>query len=392
VKIYEFQAKEVLKVYDLCVPRGVAISSSEAASQTFLELGCQHCVVKAQIHAGGRGKSGGILFAKSPGEAKSCAEKLLGSRLSTYQTSQHTFTVKNVLIEEVVTIQREVYLAVTIDRSLKTPVVVVCAEGGTEIEEIAQKAPDKIFMEPVDIFWGPHPFQIRRIASELGISTGLSKGFNDVIMKLFRLFMEKDCSLLEINPLVITRENNFVIVDVKMDIDDNALFRHPELERFASDQDLTHTEVLARKYRLNYIDLEGDIGCLVNGAGLAMATMDIIKLYGGEPANFLDVGGNASPEQVKQAFEIILTDKAVNAILVNIFGGIMKCDVIANGIIQAVKDVGINKPLIVRLEGTNVDKARKILDNSGLRITFAQDMKYAVNLVVKASKDEHINQ
>lgn len=382
MKLYEFQAKDILKTYGVCVPRGKAISQSDDASKIFREIGCKRCVVKAQILAGGRGKSGGIQFINTPEEAQACVTGMLGTHLVTRQTNQKGTEIKYVLIEEAVSIKRELYLAITIDRSLQTPILIASAEGGIEIEEVAKRTPDKITKEPIDIFFGIHPFQARRIASQLNISGALSARLNNLIMNLFNAFIKNDCSLLEINPLAITVDDEVYALDAKMDVDDNALFRHPEFDQFLPYQDVSPVEDLARKYRLSYISLDGNIGCLVNGAGLAMATMDIIKLHGGEPANFLDVGGDASLEQVTQAFKIILSDPKVKAVLINIFGGIMKCDIIASGIIQAIEEIGIHIPLVVRLEGTNVEIAKKILDNSGLKITSAKDMKEAANLVV----------
>lgn len=388
MKLYEFQAKNILKKYDVCVPRGEAISDSNEASGIFHKIDCKRCVIKAQVLAGGRGKSGGIQFATTPPEAQSYAAGMLGTRLVTRQTDQKGIEIKYVLIEDAVSVKKEWYLSITIDRSLQTPVLIVSAEGGVEIEEVAKRMPDKIIKEPLDIFSGLHPFQARRIATKLNISGVLSTRLTNLVTNLFNAFIKNDCSLLEINPLAVVEGEDLCALDAKMDIDDNALYRHPEFSKEIMailNQDLSPSEVLARKHRLSYIRLDGNIGCLVNGAGLAMATMDIIKLHGGEPANFLDVGGDASVEQVTQAFKIILSDPKVKAVLINIFGGIMKCDVIASGIIQAIKEVGIHIPLVVRLEGTNVDVARKILDVSGLNIISAKDMKEAANLVVKAT-------
>lgn len=386
MKLYEFQAKDVLKKYGVCVPRGKAIPQGHDAPKIFQEIGVNRCVVKAQILAGGRGKGGGIQFATTSAEAQTCVAGMLGTHLVTRQTNQKGIEIKYVLIEEAVSIKKELYLAITIDRSLKTPMLIASAEGGVEIEEVAKKSPDKIIKEPIDILFGVHPFQTRRIASQLSLSGTLLIKLNTLITNLFRVFINNDCSLLEINPLVVTMSDELCALDAKMDIDDNALYRHQEFEQFSQYQDISPVEALAKKYKLSYISLDGNIGCLVNGAGLAMATMDIIKLHGGDPANFLDVGGDASLEQVTQAFKIILSDSKVKAILINIFGGIMKCDVIASGIIQAIQEVGIHIPLVVRLEGTNVDIAKKILANSGLSIISAKDMKEAASLVVKASK------
>ena len=391
MKLYEFQAKNILKNYGVLVPQGKVISSSDDAPEVFREIGCASCVIKAQILAGGRGKSGGIQFVNTPSAAQTCASRMFGSSIVTHQTGLKGAEIKYLLIEEAVSIKMELYLAITIDRSLQMPVLITSTEGGLEIEEIAFRAPENIIREPLDILFGIHPFQLRRITSKLGIPTTYSSKFTNLLIKLFDVFVKNDCSLLEINPLVITSSDELCALDAKIEIDDNALYRHPEFEQFTQYQDFSQAEVLARRYRLSYISLDGSIGCLVNGAGLAMATMDMIKLHGGEPANFLDVGGDASLEQIIQAFEIILSDYRVKAILVNIFGGIMKCDVIASGIIQAVKEVGIHVPLIVRLEGTNVNAARKLLNESGLNIIPAKDMKSAADAVVKASNNGYID-
>ena len=391
MKLYEFQAKNILKNYGILVPQGKVISSSDDAPEVFREIGCASCVIKAQILAGGRGKGGGIQFVNTPSEAQTTASRMFGLSLVTHQTGLKGAEIKYLLIEEAVSIKKELYLAITIDRSLQMPVLITSTEGGMEIEEIAFRAPENTIREPLDILFGIHPFQLRRITSKLGIPITPSSKFTNLLIKLFDVFVKNDCSLLEINPLVITSSGELCALDAKIEIDDNALYRHPEFEQFTQYQDFSQAEVLARRYRLSYISLDGSIGCLVNGAGLAMATMDMIKLHGGEPANFLDVGGDASLEQIIQAFEIILSDYRVKAILVNIFGGIMKCDVIASGIIQAVKEVGIHVPLIVRLEGTNVNAARKLLNESGLNIIPAKDMKSAADAVVKASNNGYID-
>lgn len=386
MKLYEFQAKNILKTYGVCIPHGKAISQGDDAPEIFREIGRNRCAVKAQILAGGRGKSGGIRFVNTPEEALACVTDMLGTHLVTHQTNQKGAEIKYVLMEETVSVKKELYLAITIDRSLCTPMLIASAEGGVDIEEVARRIPDKIIKEPINIFFGVHPFQTRRIASQLNIAGTPSTKLNNLIVNLFSAFVKNDCSLLEINPLAVTTDDEIYALDAKMDIDDNALYRHPEFDQCIPYQDISPAEALARKYKLSYISLDGNIGCLVNGAGLAMATMDIIKLHGGEPANFLDVGGDASLEQVTQAFKIILSDPKVRAVLINIFGGIMKCDVIASGIIQAIKEAGIHIPLVIRLEGTNVEMARKILDNSGLSILSAKDMKEAARLAVKASK------
>ncbi len=382
MKLYEFQAKNILRGYGIRVPQGRAISRKDDAAKAYAEIGDGRCVVKAQIFAGGRGKSGGILFAASPVEAETRAAGMLGARIVTPQTTHRGAVIQYVLLEEAISITKEMYLAIVIDRSLQTPMVVACGEGGVEIEEVAAKHPEKIIKEPVDVLFGIHPFQVRRLAARL-LLTGVSIAkVNCFLANLFSAFIQNDCSLLEINPLVITADGELCALDVKMDIDDNALYRHPEFEPFAACQDATPAEALARKHKLSYIGLDGNIGCLVNGAGLAMATMDIIKLHGGAPANFLDVGGDASLEQVTQAFKIILSDPKVKAVLINIFGGIMKCDTIASGIIEATKGGGVKTPLIVRLEGTNADVARKTLERAGSGVFCVKDMEEAARLAV----------
>ncbi|MCF6159569.1 MAG: ADP-forming succinate--CoA ligase subunit beta [wastewater metagenome] len=386
MKLYEFQSKSILRTKNIRVPRGKAIAQGDDASGVFQEIGCSRCAVKAQILAGGRGKGGGIRFASTPEEAGAYAAAMLGTRITTRQTDQKGIEVKHVLVEEAISIKRELYLAILVDRSLRSPVLIASAEGGVDIEETAKKAPDKIVKEPVDICFGIHPFQVRRVLTKLNISGIPSAKIHNLLVNLFHVFIDSDCSLLEINPFVITADDEVCALDAKIDIDDNALYRHPEYKQFIHDQDLPPAEVVARKYGLSYISLDGNIGCLVNGAGLAMASMDIIKLHGGKPANFLDVGGDASLEQVVQALKIILTDPKVKAVFINIFGGIMKCDTIASGIIQTLKETGIHIPFVVRLEGTNVDSARKLLDDSGLGIISAKDMKEAARLVVKVSE------
>ncbi|MDR4507659.1 MAG: ADP-forming succinate--CoA ligase subunit beta [Candidatus Brocadiaceae bacterium] len=385
MKVYEFQAKNILKTYDICVPQGKAISSPDNARELFRDIGGDRCIIKAQILAGGRGKSGGVRFANTPLEAQTRAADMLGSYLITRQTGHEGIEVKYVLIEEAVSPQRELYLAITIDRALHSPVLVACADGGIEIEEVAGRTPGKIVTELIDVFFGVHAFQARRIASKLQIHGALATKFSELIGNVFRAFILNDCSLLEINPLAITKGGEFCALDAKMDIDDNALYRHQEGKQFLSNEELSPPEALAKEYKLSYIDLKGTIGCLVNGAGLAMATMDIIKLHGGEPANFLDVGGDASVEQVTQACKIIVSDPKVKVILINIFGGIMKCDIVAEGIIHAMNETGAQTPLFIRLEGTNVDLARKILANSGLKIIPAKDMKDAAALAVSGT-------
>ncbi|HDY66743.1 hypothetical protein LCGC14_1036900 [marine sediment metagenome] len=384
MKLYEYQAKEILHKYDIEVPNGEVVTDAEAAAQVYSHLGTNRCVIKAQILAGGRGKGGGIKVAKTLEEVKRYTSEIIGSPLITAQTGKKGVRVNEILIEEAVDIKEELYLAISIDRSTSTPIIIGSTEGGVEIEEVSSKTPQKIFKERINPILGIHGFQARRIAHKLNLSGLLLTKATNLVLNLYKAFVENDCSLLEINPLVLTSKEEIFALDVKMDIDDNALFRHKELLKMRDFSEVSRSERKAAELGLSYIGLEGNIGCLVNGAGLAMATMDIIKLYGGNPANFLDVGGDAPVDKVTDAFELIFTDPKVKGVLVNIFGGIMKCDVIAEGINQAVKEVGINVPLVVRLEGTNVKTAKKILDDSTLNIIFAESMKDAAEKIVKA--------
>ncbi|MEE8190858.1 MAG: ADP-forming succinate--CoA ligase subunit beta [Candidatus Scalindua sediminis] len=384
MKLYEYQAKEILHKYDIEVPSGEVVTDAKAAAQAYSHLGTNRCVIKAQILAGGRGKGGGIKVAKTLEEVKRYTSEIIGSLLITAQTGKKGARVNEILIEEAVDIKEELYLAISIDRSTSTPIIIGSTEGGVEIEEVSSKTPQKIFKERINPILGIHGFQARRIAHKLNLSGLLLTKATNLVLNLYKAFVENDCSLLEINPLVLTSKEEIFTLDVKMDIDDNALFRHKELLKMRDFSEVSRSERKAAELGLSYIGLEGNIGCLVNGAGLAMATMDIIKLYGGNPANFLDVGGDAPVDKVTDAFELIFTDPKVKGVLVNIFGGIMKCDVIAEGINQAVKEVGINVPLVVRLEGTNVKTAKKILDDSMLNIIFAESMKDAAEKIVKA--------
>ncbi len=384
MKLYEYQAKEILHKYDIEVPNGEVVTDAKAAAQAYSHLGTNRCVIKAQILAGGRGKGGGIKVAKTLEEVKRYTSEIIGSLLITAQTGKKGARVNEILIEEAVDIKEELYLAISIDRSTSTPIIIGSTEGGVEIEEVSSKTPQKIFKERINPILGIHGFQARRIAHKLNLSGLLLTKATNLVLNLYKAFVENDCSLLEINPLVLTSKEEIFALDVKMDIDDNALFRHKELLKMRDFSEVSRSERKAAELGLSYIGLEGNIGCLVNGAGLAMATMDIIKLYGGNPANFLDVGGDAPVDKVTDAFELIFTDPKVKGVLVNIFGGIMKCDVIAEGINQAVKEVGINVPLVVRLEGTNVKTAKQILDDSTLNIIFAESMKDAAEKIVKA--------
>jgi succinyl-CoA synthetase beta subunit len=384
MKVHEYQAKEILRRYGVPTPRGIVVDSPEAARAAAKELGGR-VVVKAQIHAGGRGKGGGVKLAKTPEEAFDIAKSILGMMLKTHQTGPEGQLVRKVLIEEALNIDKELYLGITLDRKLGKPVVMASAQGGMDIEEVAAKDPNAIHREPIDGVLGMQPFQARSIAYALGLKGNAFKKCVDFSQKLMRAYIEMDASLAEINPLLVTKEEDVLALDCKMNFDDNAMFRHNDVVEMRDLHEEDPLEVEASKFGLNYIKLDGNVGCMVNGAGLAMGTMDIIKLAGGEPANFLDVGGGASAEQVANAFKIILSDKNVKAILINIFGGIMRCDRIANGVVEASKTVGLPVPLVVRLEGTNVELGKEILANSGLNIIAADDMSDAAAKVVAAA-------
>jgi len=385
MNIHEYQAKDLLSKYGVKVPTGKVAFNKEEAVHIVKDLGGERIVVKSQIHAGGRGKGGGIKLVNNPTEVPQVVSELLGMRLVTYQTGPEGKIVRKVLIEEASDVERELYLGMVVDREKQNVVVMASREGGVEIEEVAQKQPEKILKEYINPSVGLLPFQGRRIAYFLGLNGKVVNKAVDFISGLYKLFTEQDCSLAEINPLVITRDGEIIALDAKLNFDENALYRHPEIEKLQDADEEDPTELEAKFWGISYVKLIGNIGCLVNGAGLAMATMDIIKHHGGKPANFLDVGGGANTEQVTQAFKMILSDENVKAIFVNIFGGIMKCDTIALGIIAAAKEVGINVPLVVRLEGTNVELGRKLLSESGLNIETGKDMGEAAEKVVKAS-------
>jgi succinyl-CoA synthetase beta subunit len=383
MNIHEFQAKEVLRRYGVAVPRGKVATSAEEAEAIAREFGSV-CVVKAQIHAGGRGKAGGVKLCKTPEEAREFAQGLLGQKLVTHQTGPAGREVRRVLVEEACAIARELYLGLVIDRVRGWATLMASAEGGVEIEEVAARSPEKILREPIDPAVGIQAFQARKIAFGIGIpkqSVGKAVAFTGA---LYQAFVQCDCSLAEINPLVLTQAGDLLALDAKISFDDNGLFRHPDVRelRDVAEEDPKETE--AAKHDLSYISLDGNIGCMVNGAGLAMSTMDIIKAYGGEPANFLDVGGGASAETVTAAFKILLSDEKVRAVLVNIFGGIMRCDVIAGGIVEAAREIHLQVPLVVRLEGTNVELGKQILADSKLNIVSASDMADAARKVVEA--------
>ena len=384
MKLYEYQAKEILHKYNINVPKGEAATNVDEVERIYSKSGTKKCVIKAQVLAGGRGKGGGVKVVETLDEAKVFASKLIGSCLITAQTGKKGIQVNRVLVAEAIDIKNELYLAISIDRSTSKITIMSSTEGGTEIEEVSAKAPYKILKEQINPLLGIRNFQAHQIALNLGLAGSLATKGSNLIKNLFKIFIEKDCSLLEINPLVLTPDNEIVVLDIKMDIDDNAIFRQKELLETKEITDVSRAEKMASEAGLSYIGLDGNIGCLVNGAGLAMATMDIIKLYGGTPANFLDVGGDAPIEKVTTAFEIIFTDPHVAGVLVNIFGGIMKCDIVAEGIIHAIKKVDIKVPLVVRLEGTNVEIARKKLDDPKLNIIFADSMKDASEKIIKA--------
>lgn len=387
MNIHEYQAKQVLKGFGIAVPRGGVAFTPDEAVKVGNALRTRSWVIKAQIHAGGRGKGGGIKVVKSIGEVSLEAERMLGMSLVTPQTGPEGKVVHRIYVEQGCDIERELYLALLVDRETSRIAFIASTEGGMDIEEVAARSPDKIITLTVDPAAGVQPHHGRRIAFALGLDLDLARQCQDLVERLYTVFQETDASLIEINPLVVTKQDNLICLDAKLNFDDNALFRHPEIAglRDASEEDPVELE--ASKRDLNYVKLDGEIGCLVNGAGLAMATMDIIKLYGSSPANFLDVGGGADKEKVTEAFKIILRDPNVKAILVNIFGGIMRCDIIAEGVVAAAKEVKLSVPLVVRLEGTNVEQGQKILADSGLPILSAHDLADAAEKVVAAVKE-----
>jgi succinyl-CoA synthetase beta subunit len=382
LKIHEYQAKAVLARFQVPVPRGEVAFSAAEAGDVARRLGGPVYVVKAQIHAGGRGKGGGVKLAKSVQEAEALAEQMLGMTLVTHQTGPEGKKVGRVLIEEGVQIDRELYLSMLIDRATQSPVIIASAAGGMDIEEVAAKTPEKIITEPVNRGTGLIAFEARKIAFALGLDGPLANKLTRLLDSIYRAFVETDASMIEINPLIVTKSNDLLALDAKVTFDDNALYRHPELKDLRDISEEDPLEVEASKHSLNYIRLDGNIGCMVNGAGLAMATMDIIKLAGGEPANFLDVGGGANAEQIKNAFRILMADKNVKAVLINIFGGILRCDVLAAGVIAAVRDLGVPVPIVIRMEGTNVDEGKRMLKESGLNFTTADSMGDAAEKVV----------
>ncbi len=384
MNLHEFQAKQRLRQYQIATPRGEPASTPEAARTVAENMGGSAWVVKAQVHAGGRGKAGGVKIAKSLDEVSGIASSLLGKALVTYQNAPGGQPVNQVLVEETLAIERELYLSLLVDREAERIAVVASAAGGMEIEEVARLSPEKILKLHCDPINGLMPFQCRELAFGLGLKAEAFQDFCKLLPALYRVFVESDLSLLEVNPLIVTHENRVLPLDCKMSVDDNALYRQKELAELIDMSQIDAKEALAHEAGINYIALSGNIGCMVNGAGLAMATMDLIKLHGGEPANFLDVGGGATAETVARAFKIILADANVKAVLVNIFGGIMRCDIIADGIIAAVKDVGVKIPVIVRLEGTNVDLGKQKLKESGLAIITADDLTDAAIRAVQS--------
>jgi succinyl-CoA synthetase beta subunit len=385
MKVHEYQAKEILRRYGVPTPRGIVVDSPEAARAAASELGGR-VVVKAQIHAGGRGKGGGVKLAKDADEAADLTKKMIGMTLVTHQTGPQGSLVSKVLIEEALNIDKELYLGITLDRKLGMNVVMASKQGGMDIEEVAERDPNAIHREPIDSILGVQPFQARAVANAFGLTGDAYKKCLDFMQKLMRAYLDMDCALAEINPLLVTKEGDVLALDCKMTFDDNAMFRHKDVLEMRDLAEEDPLEVEASKFGLNYIKLDGNVGCMVNGAGLAMGTMDIIKLAGGEPANFLDVGGGASAEQVKNAFRIILSDQNVKAILINIFGGIMRGDRIAEGVVSAAREIGLPVPVVVRLEGTNVELGKEILAKSGLPLITADGMWDAAQKVVAAAQ------
>ncbi|KXK00048.1 MAG: succinyl-CoA synthetase subunit beta [Acidobacteria bacterium OLB17] len=385
MKIHEYQGKAILKEYGVPVPRGVVARTPEEAEAAAKELGTDVVVVKAQIHAGGRGKGGGVKLAKSPEEAREIASQMLGMMLVTHQTGPEGREVKTLLIEEGLPIDKEFYLGITLDRVSGRNVFMASAAGGMDIEKVAEETPELILKETIDPAVGLQAFQARTLAFGLGIPSGLVNQAVKFMISLYKAYEATDASLVEINPFLLTKDERLIALDAKLNFDDNAMYRHKD---FAGLRDLNEEEPLeieASKFDLNYIKLDGNIGCMVNGAGLAMATMDIIKLAGGEPANFLDVGGGASQERVEQAFKILLADENVKAVLINIFGGIVRCDMVANGVVAAAKNLGVSIPIVARLEGTNVEEGRRVLETSGIGIIPATGMNDAAEKVVAAA-------
>jgi len=392
MNIHEYQAKQLLQKFDVATTRGKVASTLDETEQIAREFGDVEIVVKAQIHAGGRGKGvfkngfrGGVHVRRTPEEVREVAAKMLGQILVTHQTGPAGRVVNKVLVAQSAEIAREIYFAILLDRETAAPLIVASPEGGVEIETVAAKSPEKIIREAIDPLAGLQPFQTRKLAKQLGFDSSQLKSASKLFEGLYRTFVAFDCSMIEVNPLVVTTKGDVLALDAKFNFDDNALYRHPDIAALRDVAEEDPREVEASKHGLNYIGLDGNIACLVNGAGLAMATMDIIKFYGGEPANFLDVGGGATEEQVTEAFKILIADKKVKAILVNIFGGIMKCDIIAQGIINAAKTVKLSVPLVVRLEGTNIERGKQLLKESSVALIAADDLADAAQKAVTAA-------
>jgi succinyl-CoA synthetase beta subunit len=382
MKIHEYQAKAILAAHGVPVPEGDVVLNPAEARTVAQRLGGGTVVVKAQIHAGGRGKGGGVKVVKGPDEAERATRDMLGMRLITYQTGPEGQIVHRVLIEQGLKIKRELYLGVVLDRASEKPVIMASQEGGVDIEKVAHETPERIFKEAVHPGAGLAAYQSRKLAFALGLQGPQVAQAGKLMAAVYETFRTTDASLIEINPLIVTEDGQLLALDAKMNFDDNALYRHPDLKELRDLSEEAPLEVEASKYSLNYIKLDGTVGCMVNGAGLAMATMDIIKLAGGEPANFLDVGGGANAEQIRNAFKILMSDKSVKAVLINIFGGILRCDVLAEGVIAAVKDLGVPVPIVIRMEGTNVEKGKQMLKESGLNFTTADTMSEAADRVV----------
>lgn len=385
MKIHEYQGKALLKEFGVTVPRGIVAKTPEEAEAAAKELGTDVVVVKAQIHAGGRGKGGGVKLAKSPEEAKQIAAEMLGMQLVTHQTGPEGREVKTLLVEEGLPIDKEFYLGITLDRVTGRDVFMASSEGGMDIEKVAEETPDLIVKETIDPSVGFQAFQARKLAFGIGIPAHLVNQAAKFMMSLYKAYQSSDASLFEINPFLLTKDDRLIALDAKVNFDDNAMFRHKDYAELRDLNEEEPLEIEASKYDLNYIKLDGNIGCMVNGAGLAMATMDIIKLHGGEPANFLDVGGGASQERVEQAFRILLSDENVKAVLINIFGGIVRTDMVANGVVAAAKNLGVSIPIVARLEGTNVEEGRRVLAESGIGIITAEGMTDAAEKVVAAA-------
>jgi len=386
MNLHEYQGKQLFKEYGLPVSSGIAVDSPKAAFEAAGQIGGDKWVVKTQVHAGGRGKAGGVKLITSKEEAKEFAQKWLGKNLVTYQTDANGQPVAKILVEDCTDIADELYLGAVVDRSTRRVVFMASTEGGVEIEKVAEETPEKIHKAAIDPLVGAQPYQGRELAFKLGLEGKLVKQFTHIFMQLSKLFHDLDLALLEINPLVITEAGDLHCLDSKIGIDGNAIYRHPKLRDMHDPSQEDEREALAASFELNYVALDGNIGCMVNGAGLAMGTMDIVNLHGGSPANFLDVGGGATKERVVEAFKIILTDDNVKAVLVNIFGGIVRCDLIAEGIIGAVEEVGVEVPVVVRLEGNNAEKGRKVLADSGLNIIAATGLADAAQKVVAAAE------